>query len=82
MCRCGIIQILVECIYLNNKINNIRAKMDSKERKSKKGKNEEEIWKKEKEEIDKRISKNSKQAQNQIKNISQIDKDVYYLVNK
>lgn len=56
--------------------------MDSKERKSKKGKNEEEIWKKEKEEIDKRISKNSKQAQNQIKNISQIDKDVYYLVNK
>ena len=79
---CNYSNILVECVIINNNINNIRAKMDSKERKSKKGKNEEEIWKKEKEEIDKRISKNSKQAQNQIKNISQIDKDVYYLVNK
>ena len=39
------------------------------------------------EERERRISsnilvKNSKSAQNQIKNISQIDKDVYYLVNK
>lgn len=56
--------------------------MDSKEKKNKKEKNDEEVWKKEKEEIDKRIVKNSKSAQNQIKNISQIDKDVYYLVNK
>ena len=79
---CNYSNILVECVIINNNINNIRAKMDSKEKKNKKEKNDEEVWKKEKEEIDKRISKNSKQAQNQIKNISQIDKDVYYLVNK
>ena len=79
---CNYSNILVECVIINNTINNIRAKMDSKEKKNKKEKNDEEVWKKEKEEIDKRIVKNSKSAQNQIKNISQIDKDVYYLVNK
>ena len=57
-----------------------RAREEKEE--AKKEKNDEEVWKKEKEEIDKRIVKNSKSAQNQIKNISQIDKDVYYLVNK
>ena len=79
---CNYSNILVECVIINNNINNIRAKMDSKEKKNKNEKNDEEVWKKEKEEIDKRIVKNSKSAQNQIKNISQIDKDVYYLVNK
>ena len=79
---CNYSNILVECVIINNNISNIRAKMDSKEKKNKKEKNDEEVWKKEKEEIDKRIVKNSKSAQNQIKNISQIDKDVYYLVNK
>ena len=56
--------------------------MDSNLKKKKAESKSEAIWKKEKEEIVKRINKNSKAALNQIKNISQIDNDVYYLVNK
>ena len=44
---CNYSNILVECVIINNNINNIRAKMDSKEKKNKKEKNDEEVWKKE-----------------------------------